>query len=59
MNEAASARKGLRPRKILGISLPASLAAEVKAEAAQRQISLKALFMEMWALYRSNNRKQS
>ena len=40
------------PRKLLGLSLPPPLAAEVKMEAARRNISLRTLFMEMWLLYK-------
>jgi hypothetical protein len=38
-------------RKIIGFSLPPALASKVKAEAGRRQISLKVLFEEMWAMY--------
>jgi hypothetical protein len=38
-------------RQIIGFSLSRDLAAEVKVEAARRKIRLKALFIEMWALY--------
>jgi len=38
-------------RKIIGISLSPELASKVKAEAGRRQIALKVLFAEMWALY--------
>jgi hypothetical protein len=40
------------PRKILGFSLPPDIAAEVKVEAARRNISLRKLFNEMWVLYK-------
>ena len=43
--------KAPRPRKIVGISLSPELASKVKAEAGRRQVSLKRLFEEMWALY--------
>ncbi|MCX8281768.1 hypothetical protein OSJ77_16360 [Phyllobacterium sp. 0TCS1.6C] len=39
------------PRKIIGLSLPPELAREVKAEAARRGISLRALFEEIWSQY--------
>jgi hypothetical protein len=42
------------PRQIIGLRLPLGLASEVKAEAAQRNISLKNLFGEMWLLYKKN-----
>jgi len=45
------------PRQIIGFSLSPTLAAEVKAEAARRNLSLKYLFVEMWALYKDKNRK--
>lgn len=38
-------------RQILGFSLKPDLAREVKAEAAKRGLSLKALFEELWELY--------
>lgn len=38
-------------RKIVGFSLSPALASKVKAEAGRRQISLKTLFTELWALY--------
>lgn len=40
------------PRKILGFSLSPDIAAEVKVEAARRNISLRQLFNEMWTLYK-------
>lgn len=45
------------PRKIIGISMAPKLAKEVKKEAADRGISIKKLFEEMWNLY-NNNRKR-
>lgn len=39
------------PRKIIGFSMSPSLAVEVKKEAAERGLSLRALFEDMWALY--------
>jgi hypothetical protein len=41
-----------KPRQIIGISLPPDTAAEVKVEAARRNISLRNLFNEMWDLYK-------
>jgi hypothetical protein len=41
-----------RPRQIVGFSLSPDLAAEVKMEAARRGIPLRALFVELWALYK-------
>ena len=40
-----------KTRSIIGISLSPALASKVKAEAGRRQIRLKRLFEEMWALY--------
>jgi len=42
-----------RTRQIVGFSLPPALAAEVKVEAAKRNLSLRKLFDEMWALYKT------
>lgn len=44
-----------QPRQIIGFSLPPNLAAEVKVEAARRNITLRKLFTELWTLYK--NRK--
>jgi hypothetical protein len=41
-------------RQIVGFSLPTDLAQEVKAEAARRNMSLRNLFQEMWALYQKS-----
>lgn len=38
-------------RKIVGFSMAPALAIEVKREAAERGISLRKLFEEMWTLY--------
>lgn len=46
-------RKEGRSRRIVGFSLPPELAAEVKAEAARRNVSLRTLFVELWALYKT------
>jgi hypothetical protein len=45
-------RSHKRPRQIVGFSLPPDLAAEVKMEAARLGIPLRALFVELWALYK-------
>jgi hypothetical protein len=37
----------------VGFSLPPHLAAEVKVEAAKRNLSLRKLFGEMWTLYKT------
>jgi hypothetical protein len=44
-----------QPRKIVGLSLPPEVTAELKMEAARRGISLRALFLEMWTLYKKTN----
>lgn len=49
--KADSSRRELRPRQIIGISLPPDIAADVKMEAARRNVSLRQLFQEMWTLY--------
>jgi|GEM_PF-1350492 len=41
-------------RQIVGFSLTPELVAEVKNEAIRRNISLKRLFSEMWALYKNS-----
>ena len=40
-------------RKIIGVSLPAALAQEVKLEAARRNTSIRKLFEEMWTDYQA------
>lgn len=45
-----------RTRQIVGFSLSRERAAEVKAEANRRGIRLKALFDEIWTLYKSQRR---
>ncbi|MFN5827115.1 MAG: hypothetical protein ACK446_08895 [Rhodobacterales bacterium] len=40
-------------RKIIGFSLSTERAIDVKTEAAQRGISLRKLFEEMWDLYQA------
>ena len=44
-------------RQIVGFSLPPELATEVKEEAATRKIRLRALFTEIWALYKKERTK--
>jgi hypothetical protein len=44
-----------KQRRIVGFSLPPELASKVKAEAGRRQIRLKVLFEEMWALYEKHS----
>jgi len=46
-------------RQIVGFSLPPALAAEVKIEAARRNVSLKYLFGDMWALYKNNTKRSA
>jgi hypothetical protein len=50
---AVKSESRLKPRKIVGLSLSPELAAEVKMEAARRQISVRKLFEEMWVLYKN------
>ncbi|UVT18056.1 MAG: hypothetical protein H8K03_22440 (plasmid) [Nitrospira sp.] len=52
-NKPPSIRKTLQPRQIVGFSLPPDLAAEVKVEAARRNISLRKLFTELWTIYKN------
>jgi predicted HicB family RNase H-like nuclease len=40
---------------IIGFRLPNSVAQAVKVEAAQRQVALNSLFVEMWELYTKQN----
>ena len=54
MTDPKSGHRGPQPRKIIGFSLPPALAAEVKVEAARRNISLRKLFSEMWSLYKNS-----
>jgi len=46
-----------KKRSIIGISISPTLASKVKAEAGRRQIKLKELFEEMWALYEKRSIK--
>ena len=50
-----SSRNG--DRQIVGFSLSRDLATEVKMEAARRNVSLKNLFAEIWAIYKNNSKK--
>ena len=50
-NQTGTPRLRNDGRQIVGFSLPRDLAVEVKVEAARRKVSLKALFVELWALY--------
>jgi hypothetical protein len=54
----ATASLKTKSRRIVGFSLPSELASKVKAEAGRRQIRLKALFEEMWALYEKHSPKE-
>jgi hypothetical protein len=49
----------IRPRQIIGLSLSPELASKVKAEAGRRNLSLKHLFEEMWALYEKHGGKKN
>ena len=55
MNKKADPPRRDHPktRQIVGFSLPPALAAEVKVEAAKRNLSLRELFGEMWTLYKT------
>lgn len=44
-------------RQIVGFSIPPELAVNVKMEAAERGLSLRKLFEEMWDTYRKSRRK--
>jgi hypothetical protein len=46
-------------RQIIGISLPRDLAVAVKMEAVRRNVYLKDLFLEMWALYKRAPKKSA
>lgn len=50
--ETQAQRRDAGVTKNLGIRLPVSVIAEVKAEAAQRGITVTALFREIWAKYK-------
>lgn len=52
----AKAKAGETDRQILGISLPPDVAARVKVEAAKRNLSLRALFLEMWSAYEAQSK---
>ena len=52
-----SASKIKTPRQIVGISMSPDMARKVKAEAAQRGLSLKKLFEELWTLYEQKRLK--
>ena len=43
-----------KKRQIVGISLDLDTAAELKAEAERRGVTIKRLFMEAWALYQKS-----
>lgn len=49
----ASPHHETQKRRIVGFSLPPDLAAEVKVEAAKRNMSLRKLFGEIWTLYKT------
>jgi hypothetical protein len=48
-----SPRRKPKLRQIVGFSLSPERAAEVKIEAARRDITLRKLFDEMWELYKN------
>ena len=45
------------PRQIVGLSLSPELATKVKIEAAERGLSLRKLFEEMWDSYQKNRHR--
>lgn len=47
-----------KARQIVGISLDPQLALEFKTEAVRRNLSLKALFEEVWQLYRKQPKQK-
>ena len=51
--EKSPKSKNQTVRQIVGLSLPLVVAREVKQEAARRSLSLKALFLEIWQLYKT------
>lgn len=53
--KSGATRRARKPRQIVGFSLPPDLAAEVKVEAARRNMSLGKLFAELWALYKKKS----
>jgi hypothetical protein len=59
MAKAPSRQRDKTVRQIVGFSLSPAMASDVKMEAAQRGISLKVLFEEIWAVYQKNRNSQS
>jgi hypothetical protein len=57
VREVGPIPKGPPARRIIGNCLSTEFANKVKAEAGRRQISLKYLFEEMWALYEKSKPK--
>jgi hypothetical protein len=47
---------GPRERQVVGVSLPPDVARAFKAEAAQRTMSLRNLFIEIWTEYKERKR---
>lgn len=59
MKRASEAeRPKQKQRRIVGFSLSPELASKIKAEAGRRQIRLKSLLEEMWALYEKHFPKE-
>ena len=48
----AGSKQALRDCEIICFSLPPELAAQVKMEAAGRDVSLRNLFVEVWSIYK-------
>lgn len=49
-------RPTVRDRQIVGFSLAPATAVSIKAEAARRKLTLRALFEEMWADYSAKHK---
>ena len=49
----------IKPRQIVGFSLDPDMAREVKAAAAEKGLSLKKLFEEIWRTYKKHGRGRS
>lgn len=47
------------PRQIVGVSLPPDIARDFKEEAARQGISVRQLFLKMWASYKGTGGKRT
>ncbi len=59
VKKPAEAKPRADGRQIVGFSLTPAVAAEVKMEAARRNVSLRNLFAEMWTLYKNNTKRSA